>query len=324
MSVAAKRIRSGMAAGKTVTLFLMDGSPSRRIKCSLSNWVGKVYLIPRTDLPRSKDRPELNQTGIYLLFGTDTESGDDLVYVGQARERKNGNGVLGRVIEHLSEEKLAYFKQAILVITADDSFGPTEISYLENAFYQQAVAAARLRATNGNDPSPGKVTEEKQAELEEFIGFAKIAIGSLGYRVFDAVDGSKTADAQPQSDPAGKDAEPLLYLDASGVKGTGRQTADGFVVLQGSMVRPTLKHSAPESTRRDRAKYAERIDAGGSLRQDTLFSSPSAASNFLVGSSTSGMLYWKTDDGITLRELERRELEEAAADTTPPVQNSIQ
>ena len=58
-----------MAAPRTVQLFLMDGSPNGRIKCSLDNWVGKVYLIPRTEITRSKDRPELAQTGIYLLFG---------------------------------------------------------------------------------------------------------------------------------------------------------------------------------------------------------------------------------------------------------------
>ena len=158
-----------MAAPRTVQMFLMDGSPHGRIKCSLDNWVGKVYLIPRTEIIRSKDRPELTQTGIYLLFGTDTETGEELIYVGQARERKNGNGVLSRVMEHLSEEKLDYFTHAILIIDADNSFGPTEISYLENAFYQLALTADRVRAVNSSDPSPGNVTEEKKAALDEFI-----------------------------------------------------------------------------------------------------------------------------------------------------------
>jgi len=73
-------------------MFLMDGAPTGRIKCSLDNWVGKVYLIPRTEIAQSKDRPELNQTGIYLLFGSDSATGDDLVYGGPARERKGGEG----------------------------------------------------------------------------------------------------------------------------------------------------------------------------------------------------------------------------------------
>ncbi len=223
-----------MAAPRTVQMFLMDGSPHGRIKCSLDNWVGKVYLIPRTEIIRSKDRPELTQTGIYLLFGTDTETGEELIYVGQARERKNGNGVLSRVMEHLSEEKLDYFTHAILIIDADNSFGPTEISYLENAFYQLALTADRVRAVNSSDPSPGNVTEEKKAALDEFISLAKILIGSLGYRVFDAVDDAKKVTQNP-SEVEPPNVEPLLYLNAAGASGTGRQTTDGFVVLAGKV-----------------------------------------------------------------------------------------
>lgn len=297
-----------MATAKTVTLFLMDGTPSGRIKCSLTNWIGQVYLIPRTDLAKCKDRLELNQTGVYLLFGSDGETGEDLVYVGQARERKNQKGVLGRIVEHVGEEKIDYFTHAIVIITSNDSFGPTEISYLENAFYRQALAAARVRATNGNDPSPGKVTEEKQAELDEFIGYAMIAIGSLGYRLFDVVDEAKKDAPTPQT-PTVAGAEPELYLDSAGAKGKGRQTADGFVVLAGSKLRAEMTHSVPDAAKANRAKYAERISPDKELLQDTLFNSPSAASNFLTGSSTSGKVYWKNADGITLRDLERNELQ---------------
>ena len=130
-----------MTQPRTVGLFLMDGTSDGRIKCSLDNWVGKVYLIPRTEVTRSKDRPELTQTGIYLLLGTDDASGDDFVYVGQAQERKNGNGVLGRVAEHLNEKDKDYFTHTIVIIDSENSFGPTEISYLENAFYNLAKDA---------------------------------------------------------------------------------------------------------------------------------------------------------------------------------------
>lgn len=296
-----------MAFPRTVQLFLMDGSPSGRIKCSLDNWVGKVYSIPRTEISRSKDRPELSQTGIYLLFGTDTESGDELLYVGQARERKNGNGVLSRVAEHLGDEKLDYFTVAILIIDSDNSLGPTEISYLENAFYQQAIAADRVRAVNSNDPSPGNVTEEKQAALDEFIVNAKILIGSLGYRVFDAVDDAKAA-VQSPTEAAPVSVEPMLYLDCAGASGRGRQTTDGFVVLAGAKLRPNLTHSAPEATKKNRERFADRISPDFELLRDTLFTSPSAASNFLTGASTSGKATWKNGDGLTLRDLEQAEL----------------
>ncbi|MCS4492171.1 GIY-YIG nuclease family protein [Corynebacterium sp. ES2715-CONJ3] len=284
----------------------MDGSPNGRIKCSLDNWVGKVYLIPRTEIHRSKNRSELNQTGVYLLFGNDTESGEELLYVGQARERKNGNGVLARVAEHLGEEKLDYFTHSILIIDSDNSFGPTEISYLENAFYQHALVADRVRAVNSNDPSPGNVTEEKKAALDEFIANAKIPIGSLGYRVFDAVDDAKVI--APESPALSPKVEPLLYLKAAGACGTGRQTNDGFVILAGATLREGLTESAPESVKKNRQRFADRVSADHKLLRDTLFTSPSTASSFLIGASTSGKTSWKNSDGVTLRALEQAEL----------------
>ncbi len=301
-----------MGAARTVQMFLMDGTPTGRIKCSLDNWVGRVYLIPRTEITQSKDRPELNQTGIYLLFGTDSDTGEELVYVGQACERRNGSGVLGRVAEHLGEEKLEYFTHAIIIITADDSFGPTEISYLENAFYRLACEADRVRAVNGNDPSPGKVTEEKQAALDEFISSAKILIGSLGYRVFDAVDEAKAAPA-PTSPHTALAPEPTLILSSSLASGYGRQTSEGFVVLAGAKLRSEVAQSAPESVHKNRKRFADRISSDGILERDTLFTSPSAASDFLTGASTSGKLYWKNEQGLTLRELEQAEIEAATA-----------
>ena len=44
-----------MPRGKTIKLFLIDGEPSGRIKCSLTNWTGIAYKIPRTALDKCKD-----------------------------------------------------------------------------------------------------------------------------------------------------------------------------------------------------------------------------------------------------------------------------
>jgi len=39
--------------------------------------------------------------------------------------------------------------------TTHNSFGPTEISYLENRFCNMVLQASRYIAKNGNDPNPG-------------------------------------------------------------------------------------------------------------------------------------------------------------------------
>lgn len=68
--------------------------------------------------------------------------------------------------------------------TSNNSFGPTEISYLENRFCNLAIQANRYNVKNGNDPNPGNITEETESELEEFIDYAKIVMGALGHKVF--------------------------------------------------------------------------------------------------------------------------------------------
>ena len=77
------------AHGKNIQLFLMDGDAAGRIKCTLANWTGVAFKIPRTELDKCKDRDDLKQSGVYFLFGTSDETGKKVVYIGQAGARKN-------------------------------------------------------------------------------------------------------------------------------------------------------------------------------------------------------------------------------------------
>lgn len=82
-----------------------------------------------------------------------------------------------------------------------------------------------------------------------------------------------------------------------------KRTSDGFVVLKGSTINPTMTKSCPERTIKDRKKYAYKIDSNGTLTADVLLSSPSSAAGFVGGASLSGNALWKDADGKTLREL---------------------
>ena len=137
----------------------MDGEPSGRIKCSLANWTGIAYKIPRTSLDKCKDMDILKQSGVYFLFGTNKDD-DAVVYIGQAGVRKNGKGLLLRVQE--AHPSIDYWTETIMFTTSNNSFGPTEISYLENRFCNLAIQANRYIVKNGNDPNPGNITEETE------------------------------------------------------------------------------------------------------------------------------------------------------------------
>ena len=81
---------------RSINLLLMDEVANGLVKCSLANWTGLTYKIPRTELDKCKEIPALKQTGVYFLFGRSDETGEEVVYVGQAGIRKNGEGILLR------------------------------------------------------------------------------------------------------------------------------------------------------------------------------------------------------------------------------------
>ncbi len=86
---------------------------------------------------------------------------------------------------------------------------------------------------------------------------------------------------------------PVFHYGGS-LKAKGILTDEGFVLLKGSEIKAGLQNSAPGYTVQDREKYANMI-VDGVTAEDILFSSSSAAANFVGGSSLSGNRMWRTD-----------------------------
>ena len=90
--------RSGdrsMSTGKSVRLFLADGTPGGLLTAEIMNWTGHIVAAPRSDLAALLKRPETGRTGIYILIGDDPESvGGQMAYVGE------GDDVSKRLYQH--------------------------------------------------------------------------------------------------------------------------------------------------------------------------------------------------------------------------------
>ena len=291
--------------GKSINLYLMDGNPSGRIKCTLANWTGIAYKIPRTELEKCKGREDLSQSGVYFLFGTSDETGENVVYIGQAGVRKSGSGILYRLQEHKRSLEKDYWTEAVVFTTSNNSFGPTEISYLENRFTSLARKANRYGIKNSNEPTSGNITEEKESELEEFIDNAKIVMGTLGHKVFEPLTEFRQS-IEPEQKTNLEEDDLLLYIarkKRSGeiIEATCKQTVEGFVLLKGSKLDPDVSNSTPYGIKQLRKKV--KIDKN-ILQEDFLFKSPSSAAAFVLGHSVSGPLEWKTKEGKVLRDME--------------------
>lgn len=294
--------------GRSINLFLMDGTSSGRIKCTLANWTGVAYKIPRIDIDKCKDREELKQSGVYFLFGISEETDKPIVYIGQAGIRKNGEGILNRLVEHKKNPEKDYWTEVIVFTTSNNSFGPTEISYLESRFYKIALEAERYDVNNGNNPTSGNITEEKESEMEEFIDCAKIVMGTLGHKLFDQL----IEKSKPTLELERTQEELFLYLKRKSKK-SGRiieanckQTNEGFVVLKGSMIETIDSETIPHLISKRRKDV--NIDKNGILQEDVLFKSPSYAAVFVIGGHANGLNEWRNKEGKTLKEIDKSAL----------------
>ena len=197
-----------------------------------------------------------------------------------------------------------------MLTTQNNSFGPTEISYLENKFINMAIDVDRYKVRNGNDPNPGNVTEEKESELEDFIEYSKMVLGVLGYKIFVPI-------VKKELKIENKIDDEILYLSTrtkkSGkiINAKCKRTSEGFVVLKDSMIEIIDSVAIPKSIkelRKECGKNSEIVD--GRLCKNYLFNSPSYAASFVLGMQTNGRTDWKTNNGITLKDLEENEMKE--------------
>ena len=179
--------------------------------------------------------------------------------------------MLFRVVEHLKDE--FYFTEAVMFTTSDNSWGPTEISYLENKFTNLAIRTGRYTVKNGNEPNPGNVTEEKEAELEVYIEQFKLMLGILGYKIF--VPLVKTPEPVEEDR---EDRELMLTLTRKitrshkVIEAYCKQTDEGFVVLAGSQIEETDAVSIPDTIKKLRARCRQNNEIkDGVLTKNYLF-----------------------------------------------------
>lgn len=242
--------------------------------------------------------------GSIFLFGDD-EGDKPTVYIGQASIRKNGEGVLFRVVEHLKGN--FDFNEVVILTTQNNSFGPTEISYLENKFTNMALETDRYKVKNGNDPNPGNVTEEKESELEEYVEYSKMVLGVLGYKVFVPLIKS--------NDDEYNEEELSLYLSRKVKRSNAtitakcKRTSEGFVLLSGSKIEETDAESIPPGIKVMRETCKKNgVIKDGVLTKNILFRSPSYASSFVLGINSNGRTNWKLKTGQSLKEFEEEQL----------------
>lgn len=271
---------------------MMDGDIEGRYKVTFTSWNGLVYKLPRHLLSKCKNVEALKFTGIYFLFGKGT------IYVGQAGNRRNGDGILSRLLEHNNEKEL--WSNAIVLTTNNNSWGPTDISYLENYYTEKVKEVGECQPLNKVIPTPGNVVEEKQAELDDYIDTAMILISMLGYNVFE----KKKEESDYQLSNRVYELQKTSKRSNMEIKAQMVITDKGYKVLEGSIIE-LISLDTISDTMKARRKEAL-VDKEGRLLKSYTFNSASTAAAFVVGQSVNGRTAWRCD-GKKLSDIEKEE-----------------
>lgn len=74
-----------MSLGRSLRLFLVDGTPNGLLTAEIMNWTGHVLTGPRSKLAEVVQRPECSRTGVCFLVGPDPENSlRSQVYIGES------------------------------------------------------------------------------------------------------------------------------------------------------------------------------------------------------------------------------------------------
>ncbi|MEY1672649.1 GIY-YIG nuclease family protein [Gordonia sp. ABKF26] len=290
-----------MSAGKSVRLFLADGTPGGLLTAEIMNWTGHVVAAPRSDLAALLKRPEATRTGIYILLGDNPDSlGGQLAYIGE------GDDVSKRLYQHARSEDQNgkdFWDRAIVLTSKDTNLTKAHARYLESRFIALALQASRARLANGTTPPPIVLPEADVSDMEYFIEQAKIVLPVLGVNIFRSP--ATTTTASRVEAVSTRTDSPLfeMTLKKSGITATAQEVDGEFTVLEGSIARLKWTGGEGHSYTSLRAKLEQDgtlvpTPDGSAMRftRNHVFASPSAAAAIVAGRSANGRTEWQVQN----------------------------
>jgi len=284
-----------MSRGKTIQIYLTDGEPTGIRTAELTTSILKAVLIPRKRLSEASNRIEVSQAGLYFLFENQGFGEDSRVYIGQSLN------CIKRLKEHNSSGKKDYWNLAVAFITKDNSFTPTDLSFLEKMAISMARDAKRFSIENSVQPGNFAISESMEADFLDHFDVIKLLLGTLGLPVFNVL--SKSA-------PTEESLDQVFAMNARGSEARGMMTDEGFVILAGSYGPLDVTNSYAPDKIALRSKLEERgiLDLQGRqlhFVEDVLMGTPSGAADLVCGRRCNGWTMWKNDKGITLDQVYR-------------------
>lgn len=227
-----------MGQGKSVKLFLADGTPNGILTAEIINWTGHVLSAPRSKLAELIQRDECTKTGVYFLISHDPENPlYPRVYIGESDD------VANRLKQHNRTEESGgkdFWEKVCLVTSKDQNLTKSHIKYLESRLMDIAKQNGQCQLENGTAHNYSRLPESDIADMEFFLEQIQIVLPVLGY---DFLKDLKRPSYQQYLSKTYSFIEPEVdktanfYLTSREVDANAQEIDGEFFVLKGSQVR---------------------------------------------------------------------------------------
>jgi Domain of unknown function (DUF4357) len=281
--------------GRTVRLFMADGSPLGIRQCEILNRTIHALAISRGRLPELRDWEEAKRSGVYFLFGR-TEEGNPKVYIGEAQR------VIDRVANHVREKD--FWNEAVLFVNKDENM---HAKYLEARLIDEADKAGRYELENEKFQELPVLSRADRAAMEETIPDIRLILGVLGHLVFEPLDASAPTTSADSGEQAGSLVGQEFVFSTSSFEAKGRVTDEGFLIIKGSTAAPKFTVGNPGYDRlRQKLLQDGTLEPEGEhliFTKDCSANSSTQAASVVAGGNRSGPESWKSN-GRSLGEIE--------------------
>lgn len=289
-----------MANGRTLRLFLVDGTPGGLITAEIMNWTGHVLTGPRTLLADLLKRPEVGRTGVYFLIGPDAiQPTRTRVYIGETDD------VSTRIKQHNRSEDQGgrdFWERVCVVTSKDHNLTKSHVKHLESLLIMAVKDAGRALLENGNHPDYAALPEADIADMAFFMEQIRTVLPVLGYDFLRSRPNLTDTERGGGTSPIGR-TSPLFTMSVPkhGISAKAREQDGDFVVLSGSSARDhwSSSHAGYQALYEQLVSGGVLSEVNAGVRQfvsDYAFSSPSAAAAIVSGRPANGRTTWTTAD----------------------------
>ena len=286
--------------GKKLTVYMIDGTAYGPRISEIGNWVGKAIYSPRASINKIITRSEFDNPGVYFLKEDPTDDTfTEKIYIGEAENIKS------RIKQHLSDPNKD-FKELIFFVSKDELLTKTQIKYLESRLIQLAIEAKTAQIDNSNTPNLPTLHEADISDMEYFLEQIKLILPIMSFNFLI----STTLNTKELSENESKiEISETYYIKTKSFSAKMIETDQGYIVIKGSEAKKSLSNSCTETYKNMRRKLIEtkilmEKEDKYIFVEDTIFNSPSAASNMILGRNSNGFTEWVNKEGLTFKEIQ--------------------